>query len=137
MRVMSGTKEHLIQSGTIAMPRSSSEEIIVKPIIVEDNAAGTILAALQLRWEQLQVHPLQLGTSAELVFVSVCIDAHSSNLKICRFFRKALPTNIILHMNICVLHALARINDCISKVRSLMAQGVCSASPSSKSVDSA
>ena len=115
-RVLNGSREHLIQSGTIGLPRSMSEEIIVAPLIIDDNAAGTICAALQRRWEQIGVHPLQLAAKGRLVLMSICIDAHSANLKLCRFFRGALPQHLILHVNLCVLHALARANEGINNV---------------------
>ena len=47
------------------------EQLIVKPVVMPHSATGGVLAALQMRWGELKVHPIDLaGRFSTLVFLS-------------------------------------------------------------------
>jgi hypothetical protein len=114
VRVAQGSSEHVVQTGRILYPApaggTENEEILTRPVVVPDNSAGTLLCALQKRWEETHTHPMRLASSVGFLFLLFVVDAHSSNLAVSRFLRKVLPQNCFMMVVLCTLHQLANIS---------------------------
>ena len=113
-RSTTNSSEHFVQlgflmqqSGTFAPPRI--DELLARPIVIPDTTAGTILAAIQQRWDDVGAHPCVLAAHTDLLILCVVVDAASSNLKLLRWLRHVLPRNALLLANVCALHQCMRI----------------------------
>lgn len=113
-RSTTNSSEHFVQlgflmqpSGTCAPPRT--DELIARPIVIPDTTAGTILAAIQRRWDDVGAHPCVLASVTDLLILCFVVDAASSNLKLLRWLRHAMPRNALVLANVCALHQCMRI----------------------------
>jgi hypothetical protein len=109
---MAGSAEHLVQTGSLLIPSPEGiehQEILVKPTLIENTKAGTLLSALQQRWTETGVHPMDLAVKVNLLFLFMTVDAASPNMSLMRWLWKVLPKNVILVAILCVLHQVGRI----------------------------
>ena len=91
---MVGSAEHLIQTGSLLIPSPDGiehQEILVKPTLIENTKAGTLLSALQQRWTEAGVHPMDLAVKVTLLFLFMTVDAASPNMSLVRWLWKVLP----------------------------------------------
>ena len=111
-RVLRGSRGHLVQRGTLAYPGPDGlarEEVLVKPLVLPHGAAGGTLAALQLRWSELGLHPMKLARVVRVMVLCLSVDMASSNIKLLGFLIRVLPKNILILPLYCMLHQIHRV----------------------------
>ena len=59
-------------------------------------AAGGTLAALQLRWSELGLHPMKLARAVRAMALCLSGGMASSNIKLAGFLTRVLPKNILI-----------------------------------------
>ena len=99
VRVLRGSRGHLVQRGTLAYPGPDGlarEEVLVKPLVLPHGAAGGTLAALQRRWSELGLHPMKLARVVRVMVLCLSVDMASSNIKLLGFLMRVLPKNILI-----------------------------------------
>ena len=79
------------------------------PMVVPHGAAGGTLAALQLRWSELGLHPMKLARVVRVMVLCLSVDMTSSNIKLLGFLIRVLLKNILILPLYCMLHQVHRI----------------------------
>eukprot|EP00974_Lingulodinium_polyedra_P114027 11040220-Lingulodinium_polyedra.AAC.1 len=72
-------------------------------------AAGGTLAALQLRWSEIGLHPMKLARAVRVMILCLSVDMASSNIKLLGFLMQVLPKNILIVPLYCMLHQVHRV----------------------------
>ena len=78
-------------------------------MVLPHGAAGGTLAALQLRWSELGLHPMKLARVVRVMVLFLSVDMASSSIKFLGFLTRLLPKNILILPLCCVLQQIHRI----------------------------
>ena len=110
--ILHGSRCRLIHHGTSAAPGPDGVDhlqLLVWPLVRPPGTSAAMLAALQLRWSEPGICPMDRAKGAKVVILSFSVDMASSNVKILACLVRVLPKNCLVLPLHCTLRQIQRI----------------------------